>query len=105
MNHQDASQYCCHGTGKRIVRLVGWVGRVTAWACFSGGEGDEEEFSGYEAGVFSLPYNVIIDTGGNERESVEEAFDELSDAIVEAYRAGTLPPEIADGLREEEVTR
>ena len=97
----------CRGTGKRTVRLVSREKNrgveVDYFVSIShdAGENNDETIEEYYVQLPNIQ-DCRLEVGGCD--SFEEARDLLILRIVQAYRAGTLPKEIADGLHEEEVT-
>lgn len=80
--YPESSEPCsvCHGTGKRRVRLVGAV---------------EVAFGSTVIQVMGADYIGDDTFKGSKRICANIVAD-----IITAYRTGTLPPEVAKGLRE-----
>jgi len=76
----------CHGTGKRRVRLVGWV--------------EVEPDSEYETTQIEYCVQVYQQEPEFKGFYVEGSIEEIITNLVSAYRAKTLPPEIAENLEE-----
>ena len=95
-NAQFSCSYC-HGTGagKRTVRVGGRVEVAREWV-----PGDSEHGMTYWICIHEKTEDDVF-VGGHayvHKQAIRAAHDD----VVRTYRAGTLPREIADGLKEVE---